>query len=74
MKLIKTSPLRVQPIPYQGSKRSLAPVILEHAPEKVQVLYEPFAGSAAVSASADRASKAETQRVRMDMGFLSGVG
>lgn len=40
------------PIPYQGSKRRLAPIILEHFPKRVDVLYEPFAGSAAVSLAA----------------------
>lgn len=45
----RTDPLKIQPIPYQGSKRALAPVILEHAPKKVDVLYEPFAGSAALT-------------------------
>lgn len=47
--MLKAAPLRIQPIPYQGSKRALAPVILDHAPHQVDVLYEPFAGSAAVT-------------------------
>ena len=34
------------PIPYQGSKRNLAPDILRYFPEQIDVLYEPFAGSA----------------------------
>lgn len=38
-----------QPIPYQGSKRLLAPEILQHFPEHVTRLVEPFAGSAAIS-------------------------
>lgn len=38
-----------QPIPYQGSKRQIAPAILEHFPAKVSRLVEPFAGSAALS-------------------------
>lgn len=38
-----------QPIPYQGSKRQLAPAILRHFPEKIHRLIEPFAGSAAIS-------------------------
>lgn len=42
-------PLSIQPIPYQGSKRSLAPRICQLVPEGVQTLYEPFAGSAAIS-------------------------
>jgi DNA adenine methylase len=48
------------PIPYQGSKRWLAPTICGCIPKGVRTIYEPFAGSAAVSlyaaacASADR--------------------
>ncbi len=42
-------PLSIQPIPYQGSKRSLAPRICQLMPEGVETLYEPFAGSAAIS-------------------------
>lgn len=41
-----------QPIPYQGSKRQLAPVILPYFPHKVHRLVEPFAGSAAMSIAA----------------------
>ncbi len=40
------------PIPYQGSKRALAPAILTFFPKKVDLLIEPFAGSAAVSIAA----------------------
>lgn len=43
------SPLSIQPIPYQGSKRALAPRICSLFPERVSTLYEPFAGSAAVT-------------------------
>ena len=32
------------PIPYQGSKRKLAPVIGRYLPEDIRVFYEPFAG------------------------------
>lgn len=42
-------PLTIQPIPYQGSKRSLAPRICQLIPNSVETLYEPFAGSAAIS-------------------------
>jgi len=42
-------PLSLQPIPYQGSKRALAPRICSLFPSKVQTLYEPFAGSAAIT-------------------------
>ena len=37
------------PIPYQGSKRLLAPTIVNLIPDDVDTLYEPFAGSAAVT-------------------------
>lgn len=40
------------PIPYQGSKRLLAPLILEYFPEHRVKLIEPFAGAAAVSLAA----------------------
>lgn len=42
-------PLSIQPIPYQGSKRALAPRICSLFPDRVTTLYEPFAGSAAVT-------------------------
>ncbi|HHN45930.1 MAG TPA: DNA adenine methylase [Planctomycetes bacterium] len=38
-----------QPIPYQGSKRQLAPSILRCFPPQASRLVEPFAGSAAIS-------------------------
>jgi len=38
-----------QPFPYQGSKRRLAPLILQYFPPGAARLVEPFAGSAAVS-------------------------
>lgn len=37
------------PIPYQGSKRALAPLIGAHIPRDVDVWFEPFAGSAAMT-------------------------
>lgn len=37
------------PVPYQGSKRRLAAEILALAPARARVLYEPFAGSLAVT-------------------------
>lgn len=40
------------PIQYQGSKRQLAARILKYFPDDVQTLYEPFAGSAAISIAA----------------------
>lgn len=40
------------PIPYQGSKRHLAADILRYFPSDVKTLYEPFAGSAAITIAA----------------------
>ena len=37
------------PIPYQGSKRNLAPAILGYFPQHIATLIEPFAGSAAIT-------------------------
>ena len=37
------------PVPYQGSKRTLAPRIGVHAPRDIDVWLEPFAGSAAMT-------------------------
>jgi DNA adenine methylase len=48
-----------QPIPYQGSKRRLAPRILALAPPAVDRLIEPFAGSAALSLAAARFGRAQ---------------
>jgi DNA adenine methylase len=41
-----------QPFQYQGSKRALAPLILQHLPARMTRLVEPFCGSAAVSVAA----------------------
>lgn len=37
------------PFPYQGSKRKLAGQILSYFPQKINILYEPFCGSAAIT-------------------------
>lgn len=37
------------PIPYQGSKRKLAPLIDDYLPKDINTFYEPFAGSAAMT-------------------------
>jgi DNA adenine methylase len=37
------------PIPYQGSKRNLAPIIGAYVPDEIGAWFEPFAGSAAMS-------------------------
>lgn len=47
------------PIPYQGSKRSLAPAILGYFPQGVATLIEPFAGSAAIALAAAARGLAE---------------
>lgn len=47
------------PIPYQGSKRKLAPVIAPHVPPDVRRFFEPFAGSAAMTLYAARQGLAE---------------
>ena len=47
------------PIPYQGSKRSLAPAILGYFPPQVGTLIEPFAGSAALTLAAAARGLAE---------------
>ena len=47
-----------QPVPYQGSKRILAPLILRYFPSGINRLIEPFAGSAAVSIAAAMRKKA----------------
>ncbi len=49
-----------QPIPYQGSKRLLAPEILRYFPEKIDRLVEPFAGSAAISIAVAVRRRAKT--------------
>jgi site-specific DNA-adenine methylase len=38
-----------QPFQYQGSKRALAPLILQYLPISTTRLVEPFCGSAALS-------------------------
>jgi len=47
------------PIPYQGSKRLLAPIILSYFPPRFTRLIEPFAGSAAVSLAAAYCRRAD---------------
>ncbi len=47
------------PVQYQGSKRNLAPLILQHFPAKVGRLVEPFAGTGAVSIACAAAGGAD---------------
>lgn len=46
------------PIPYQGSKRNIAKFILPFFPTQIDILIEPFAGSAAISIAAAFKGKA----------------
>jgi len=63
-------PLSIQPIPYQGSKRSLAPRICQLIPEGVETLYEPFAGSAAITIYAATHGQAERFVIGDSFGVL----
>jgi DNA adenine methylase len=49
-----------QPIPYQGSKRNIAGVILQYIPRKIDKVIEPFAGSAAISVAVAYRRMAQT--------------
>ncbi len=49
-----------QPIPYQGSKRALASLILKYFPVKIDRLIEPFAGSAAITVATAIRSRASS--------------
>ena len=48
-----------QPFPYQGSKRKIADTIIAQLPDDVDTLFEPFAGSAAISVAAAYKAKAQ---------------
>lgn len=48
-----------QPIPYQGSKRALAPLILKYFPKNSKRVVEPFAGSGAISVASAIRKKAQ---------------
>lgn len=52
--------LAPQLVQYQGSKRKLAPVIMEHFPERVSRLIEPFSGMAAITVAAASRGLAES--------------
>lgn len=51
------------PIPYQGSKRQLAPLIVKMFPPETDTLIEPFAGSGAVSIAAAYLGRAKAFRL-----------
>jgi DNA adenine methylase len=48
------------PIPYQGSKRALAPLILKYFPEDTKHLIEPFSGAGAITIAASLHGRAQT--------------
>lgn len=52
-------PRAPHPIPYQGSKRALAPTIGRYVPADVATWFEPFAGSAAMTIWAARRGLAQ---------------
>lgn len=47
------------PFPYQGSKRNIASDILQYFPSSINTLFEPFAGSAAISIAAAMGGRAK---------------
>lgn len=61
------------PIPYQGSKRKLAPIILGHLPAAAGTLFEPFAGSAAVSLAALHAGRVTAVHLNDSLAPLAGL-
>lgn len=67
---LRTAP---QPIPYQGSKRRLVPLILPWFPADTRVLYEPFAGSGALSIGAAMAGVAGRFVLGDSLGPLAGI-
>jgi DNA adenine methylase len=48
------------PIPYQGSKRALVPLILKYFPKRIDRIIEPFAGSAAITVASALRSQASS--------------
>ena len=65
--------LTVHPIPYQGSKRRLAPIILDLFPAKVNTLFEPFAGSAAVTLACAKHVKVNAFHINDSLESLVGI-
>lgn len=60
-------------VQYQGSKRLLAPRILEYMPHRFERLVEPFSGMAAVTVAVSRQRRAERYLVNDLNGPLVGV-
>jgi len=65
--------LTIHPIAYQGSKRRLAPIILDLFQAGARTLYEPFAGSAAVTLAAARYDKAKAFHINDSLESLVGI-
>ena len=65
--------LTVHPIPYQGSKRRLAPIILDFFPNGVKTLFEPFAGSAAVTLAAAHYQRAKQHHINDSLQSLVDI-
>jgi DNA adenine methylase len=62
------------PIPYQGSKRRLAPEILAHVGSRTfDSLYEPFAGSAALTIAASTCGLANRYVIGDSLGSLMEI-
>lgn len=62
------------PIPYQGSKRQLAPLILSFIPDgKFRILLEPFVGSGAVTLATARMNPHNRFRVGDTLEPLCGI-
>ena len=66
----ETTPHIVQ---YQGSKRLLAPQILQYMPDRFERLLEPFAGMAAISIAVANANKSSKFHINDLNGPLLGV-
>ena len=62
-----------QPIPYQGSKRLLAQRILSFLPADTAALYEPFAGSGALTLAAADAGRAQRYVISDALAPLIGI-
>lgn len=62
-----------QPIPYQGSKRQLVPLILRYVPTDTRKHYEPFVGSGAVSIGVAATRAAQRFVVSDSLGPLVGI-
>lgn len=60
-------------VQYQGSKRKLAPQILQFMPEKFDRLIEPFAGMAAISIATAMSHKADSYIINDLNGPLIGI-